>query len=216
MKKLRVFDLDHTLLNCNISFEFGRHLYKKGWFSFFKMISLCSLYARHKFLNLSIDELHHSIFDRLFKGRPFHKVKNEVDEFLKSLPTRLYFPAARLIESNSIVLSSSPDFLVGPVCEYLGIKQWKATSYIVDKEGMLCHISKLVDGKNKACVLEEIAKEQHLKQADLVFFTDSILDLPVLEVAGSLIAVQPDRKLKKLALARGWEIIDEPSVYRSN
>ena len=40
------------------------------------------------------------------------------------------------------------------------------------------------------------------------FYTDSLADLPVLEVVGRPVAVNPDPRLKKIALARRWPIED--------
>ena len=39
------------------------------------------------------------------------------------------------------------------------------------------------------------------------FYSDSILDLPLLEVVGRPVAVNPDRRLACTARRRGWSIL---------
>lgn len=41
---------------------------------------------------------------------------------------------------------------------------------------------------------------------DAVFYTDSITDLPLLEAVGRPVAVNPDARLRRVALRRGWTI----------
>jgi phosphoserine phosphatase len=41
------------------------------------------------------------------------------------------------------------------------------------------------------------------------FYTDSIVDLPVLERVGNPVAVHPDSELATLAVERGWKIIGD-------
>jgi phosphoserine phosphatase len=39
------------------------------------------------------------------------------------------------------------------------------------------------------------------------YYCDSISDLPALEIVGNPVCVNPDRKLKKTAIKRGWKIL---------
>ncbi len=42
---------------------------------------------------------------------------------------------------------------------------------------------------------------------DSVFYSDSINDLPLLELAGEAVAVDPDDRLRRVARERGWKIL---------
>ncbi len=46
-----------------------------------------------------------------------------------------------------------------------------------------------------------------------VAYGDTIMDLPLLEHANRPVAVYPDKKLKAMALERGWEIIGDTPKY---
>jgi phosphoserine phosphatase len=48
------------------------------------------------------------------------------------------------------------------------------------------------------------------KEIDLTksyFYTDSIVDAPVMEMFGNPVAVYPDSELGRLAAVRGWSVI---------
>ena len=50
--------------------------------------------------------------------------------------------------------------------------------------------------------------ENNLKISDSIFYSDSINDLPMFEVCGQPIAVNPDKLLKDIAIKRSYEIIE--------
>jgi HAD superfamily hydrolase (TIGR01490 family) len=45
------------------------------------------------------------------------------------------------------------------------------------------------------------------------FYTDSVVDLPVMEIIGHPVAVYPDQALAALAQERGWQIVGEPHAH---
>lgn len=209
---MRVFDLDHTLITSNISVDFGRHLRRRGVISLGKLVTLFFWYGRHKWLGLGIEALHEAVFTRLFKGIPFQLILDEVDQFFLATPPKLFAATISLLQTDSVVLSSSPDFLVARVCKMLNIKDFKASTYAIDKEGRLCHIAEVIEGAEKAKELEAIIARRGLQKEEITYYTDSIWDAPVFEVAGKTIAVCPDRKLRRLAKSKQWEILHEGAV----
>lgn len=212
---MRVFDLDHTLITSNVSVDFGRYLYRRRRISRLKLTQLIFWYSRHKFLGLSVQALHEAVFVHLFKGMLFSTLLQEVDQFFKDSPPDLFAPLTPFIQEDSLLLSSSPDFLVAPLCKILAINNFRASTYAVDKEGKLCHISEVMEGCLKAEKLTLIAQEMKIGKEEITYFTDSIIDAPVFEVVGKVVAVCPDRKLKRLAEQNRWEIIHETTLFGS-
>ena len=43
---------------------------------------------------------------------------------------------------------------------------------------------------------------------EITFYSDSMNDLPLLERAAHPVATNPDERLRALALARGWRVVD--------
>jgi HAD superfamily hydrolase (TIGR01490 family) len=211
---LIVFDLDHTLLTVNSSFRFGFYLYRQKIFSFWTLLLLLSDYARHKWGSMSVQALHARSFARLFKGQNLSEVRQHVDKFLtEALPSMLYAPvverlrAAQKQGDEVVILSSSPDFLVGEIARRLHVQRWKATMYEVNKEGKFMAISHVMEGHDKAQYVKTLADQMHLPFSNMTVYSDSYLDLPVLKIAGRAIGVVPDCHLKRICLQNGWEIL---------
>lgn len=101
-----------------------------------------------------------------------------------------------------MILSNSPIFIVEKIAKKLKVEQFCATTYRLSAQGEMLAIDTLFDGEKK----REYVKE-HKENRPLTAYSDSILDLPFLEVAEKKVAVRPDRKLRKRAKALGWEIL---------
>lgn len=50
---------------------------------------------------------------------------------------------------------------------------------------------------------------KNINLAASYFYTDSVVDVPVLEIVGHPVVVYPDPELAKLAAAHGWPVIDD-------
>ena len=104
-----------------------------------------------------------------------------------------------------MLLSGSPDFLVGPTARRLGVEDWEGTRYSVDNNDRLTTSEAFMEGGAKAD--RAVARAEALKLDKIQAYSDSAVDLPLLEVAGQAIGVRPERKLRLICEERGWEII---------
>jgi HAD superfamily hydrolase (TIGR01490 family) len=68
------------------------------------------------------------------------------------------------------------------------------------KDG-ICH------GNRKAVVAREIAEARDIDLAQCWAYSDSHNDIPLLELVGNPVAVNPDAMLRRYALARGWPVM---------
>jgi HAD superfamily hydrolase (TIGR01490 family) len=211
---LSVFDLDRTLLRKNSSFEFCKYLYKKKVFDLSFILHSCLYHIRHKFLGLSLEQLHHKVFQRLLNGRCFHLLASHVPQFIETyLEDLLYYPAiqklrlAQHLGHYTMILSNAPSFIVKEISERLGVNEWRASEYQVDKDARLCQISLILQGKEKAKCVRDISKKLCIPKQDITAYSDSFYDLPFLQCAGTAIVVNPDRKLQKYSLKLDWEEI---------
>lgn len=125
----------------------------------------------------------------------------------------MYHPAVQRLKQlqsegvYTLILSNSPDFLVRSFALRFGVDEWGGSSYGVDKDGMLCTISNLMEGKDKAEYCLSLAARLGVLRSCLQAYSDSYLDLPFLEAAGRAIAVNPDKKLNRISQERNWEIL---------
>ena len=211
---LHVFDLDHTLLKVNSSYRFGAYLYHHQFFTFPTLLACLCAYARHKWLNMSVQTLHAKTFDHLFKGGELTIIQRHVNNFLsENLTALLYDPVVKRLQAaqdkgeEAIILSSSPDFLVGAIANRLQVLNWAGTPYLTDTQGRFTSIGPILDGPGKADIVIKLAQRMNLSLSDTIVYSDSYLDLPLLKIAGRAIGVQPDVHLKRICLQKEWEIL---------
>jgi HAD superfamily hydrolase (TIGR01490 family) len=62
--------------------------------------------------------------------------------------------------------------------------------------------------EGKAAAVRELAAEQGFDLGVSTAYSDSHTDLPFLEVVGHPIAVNPDRRLRRVAHERGWPVLE--------
>ena len=63
-------------------------------------------------------------------------------------------------------------------------------------------------GEGKAIAIEKIANEKGYDLSRSYAYTDSAGDLPMLDIVGHPVAVNPDRALEAIAFHRGWPIVE--------
>lgn len=214
IQKVSCFDLDHTLLSQNCCYAFGVYLYRQGFLSFTNMLYSVFCYFLHKRGIFSIVELQKKIFDRCFLGYSEPVIKAKAKVFFEThLNEILYLPAvAQLKEAQNaqqytIILSSSPGFLVELIAEKLGVNTWAATNYTIDEDHCFCAIESFMLSDDKAFFIELLANRLKLSKQAITAYSDSILDLSFLQAAGHAVAVNPDPALHAHCLQNNWPII---------
>lgn len=211
---LHVFDLDHTLLTANSSYHFGAYLYRQHFFGFPVLVKCLREYAFHRYLGTSFQTLHDKIFAYLFKGRAIEEIIFHLNDFLsQSLSSFIYKPAMDRLEEAQrrkeevFILSSSPDFLVQGIAKRLGVLNWGGTTYQVNPQGYLSAVTFVMEGERKAEGIQKWANQKNLSLDDVIAYSDSYLDLPLLKMVGKPVGVRPDRRLRQICLKEGWEIL---------
>jgi HAD superfamily hydrolase (TIGR01490 family) len=63
-------------------------------------------------------------------------------------------------------------------------------------------------GAGKADALRELAADEGFDLAESTAYSDSYSDVPFLEAVGHPVAANPDRKLRRIAVERGWPVVD--------
>jgi HAD superfamily hydrolase (TIGR01490 family) len=212
--RLTVFDLDRTIIADNCSFDFCRYLVGKNVLPFSSLIYSLFFYVKHLFFGMSLSDLHNRIFKHFLRGRSLEILEEHVAPFLQDyLFSQIYPPViaelrlAQHLGHYTLILSNSPSFLVEKIAQLLGVNEWRATQYAVDKEQKLCHITSIMQGEEKASCVQEIAGKLSIGKEQITAYSDSFLDLPLLLTAGIPIAVNPDRKLRRFSQQRKWSIL---------
>ncbi|HDR68513.1 MAG TPA: HAD-IB family hydrolase [Bacteroidaceae bacterium] len=110
-----------------------------------------------------------------------------------------------------VLLSSATTFACSPVAKYLNMDD-VICSRIEEQNGLLKgHTSgKLVFGPEKKYRLLSYCETEGYNPYEAYYYGDSISDLHVLEAVGNPVCVYPDKKLRRIAVRRGWRIFDQP------
>ena len=104
------------------------------------------------------------------------------------------------------VVSSSPEEVVRPLAEHVGVTGVLATRAEIKDGRYTGRLEFYASGEGKADAIREIAAERGLDLAASYAYSDSITDLPMLETVGNPVAVNPDRDLRREAERRGWQV----------
>src|SRR5690606_5010598 len=107
----------------------------------------------------------------------------------------------------TVLLSSSPAFIVKPIAKKLKISMVRATEYKIDNKHRFCEISRLIHGLEKKRIVQKICSLLKLTKSDVIGYSDSYDDLPFLESCGQVYLVNPDRRLKSIGPKFGWKIL---------
>jgi HAD superfamily hydrolase (TIGR01490 family) len=214
MVRVSIFDLDHTLFKANASFRFGVYLFNNQVITTSKMLILVAFYIFYKVQLLSMHGLHAKIFNVLFLGKSLSTFEKHarvfVDENFEALinpPVQEKLNLARSQGHYIAIFSSSPDFLVQLIANKFNVNFWRASSYKTDAHLCFSELSEILTGPVKAQYLISLVHAIGVNLSKCEAYSDSYEDLPLLELVGKPIAVNPDRKLYTVCVKKNWEMI---------
>jgi len=209
------FDLDKTVIATSSVMALGGRFYREGLIS--KRTIVRGIYGQVVYLLLGADdekmERMREAMLGLTKGWDQARVSEIVRETLDEVLTPIiYAEALELIEKHkadgrkTVIVSSSPIETVQPLGEHLGVDDVIATRALLDDEGRYTGALEFYAyGPHKADAIREMAVKEGIDLARSYAYSDSITDLPMLELVGNPVAVNPDRELTRVAREREWE-----------
>jgi len=211
------FDLDKTILAKSSSFAFARPFYREGLIGRSDVIR--SAYAQFVYLASGADhdqmETMREYMSKLVTGWEVEKVQAIVGETLDDIvDPMVYEEAVLLIDEHKaagrdvIIISSSGTDVVEPIGQRLGADLAIGTQVAIEGGEYTGEILFYAYGEGKAEAMRSLAEERGYDLADSYAYTDSHTDLPMLEVVGHPVAVNPDSELRRIAIEREWPIND--------
>ena len=221
------FDLDKTIIAKSSTLAFGRSFYNGGLIN--RRTVLRTAYAQFVYLAGGADhdqmERMRQFLSAMATGWDVEQVKEIVGETLHDLIDPLiYSEAAALIAEHKaagrdvVIVSTSGSEVVEPIAEMLGADLAIGTRMAVDEDGRYSgEIEFYAYAENKAKAILELAAERGYDLSRSFAYSDSATDVPMLEAVGHPYAVNPDRALRKEAIAREWPVLvfDKPVALRS-
>ena len=105
------------------------------------------------------------------------------------------------------IVSASPEEVVAPIAQLLGVDEAIATRAELDEHGRYSgRTERYVYAEEKVVAMREAAALDGIDLEHSWAYSDSATDIPMLEAVGHPVAVNPDRELARAARERGWMV----------
>jgi HAD superfamily hydrolase (TIGR01490 family) len=210
------FDLDKTVIAKASIPAFGGPFRRGGLIN--RRVVLRAVVGQLIFLQFGADEerlvrIRESML-ALTKGWDRDQVRQIVREtLLETIEPLIYNEALELMEEHRLagdrvyLVSASPEEIVQPLAELLGVDGAICSVAEVDADGRYTgQMAFYAYGPDKAAAMVELAGRTGIDLTGSTAYSDSATDLPMLETVGHPVAVNPDRALAKAAREHGWEV----------
>lgn len=213
---LALFDLDNTLLNGDSDHSWGMYLadigavdaeLQKERQDYFYQQYLAGELDIFEFCEFQFSVLKQNSLDQLHAWR---------SDFLDSIiEPMIQNGKADLLKPHQdagdeiLIITATNDFITAPIAQRLNVPTLLATQaefidgkYTGKVAGTPCYQA------GKITRLNQWLTENNKEFKDSTFYSDSINDLPLLELVDTPIVVTPDDKLRAHALELNWPVID--------
>jgi HAD superfamily hydrolase (TIGR01490 family) len=210
------FDLDKTVIAKSSTLAFSKPFFDQGLIN--RRAVLKSTYAQFLFLMSGADhdqmERMRSYVTNMCAGWDVEQVKSIVGETLHDIVDPLVFAEAadliadhKLCGRDVVVVSASGEEIVAPIARALGATHAMATRMVVADGRYTGEIAFYCYGDGKVEAIRQLAAREGYALEHCYAYSDSMTDVPMLETVGHPTVVNPDRTLRKEAVARGWPVL---------
>jgi len=215
MKKLAIFDLDNTLLNGDSDHAWGEFLITQGYVdgAYYETRN-DQFYQDYKNGTLDINEYlefaltpltEHSMDELALMHQQF--MQDAIRPMLQDKATAL-LDDHRQQGHFLLIITATNGFVTHPIAKLLGVDDILAT----DPEVMDGKYTGKISGtpcfqEGKVTRLNQWLTENQYSLDGSYFYSDSINDLPLLEIVEQPVAVDADEKLTAIAKQQDWPLI---------
>ncbi len=208
-----LFDMDKTIIAENSASLYMRHRYERGEVTGLELLKGLGAYLRYKVGILDVQAWTKSMMVE-FKGRKEIDLARQGRELFNDLVRETIFPEAeRLIADHHAsghavaIVSGATRFIVEPMAEHLGVGNILYTR-LEAENGVLTGrvLEPLCFDEGKIYWVQKFVEDERVHLARSYFYTDSVTDLPLLELVGHPIVTNPDPILYRTAVRRRWPV----------
>lgn len=208
-----IFDVDRTLLDGMSGFLFARYLWRTGampWAGRWRSAKAMLLYRS----GLAGPEIIVEAGVTCCAGLTVPRVEQLADQAVSEVMRgRFYREGLAAIAGHRhrgdcvLLASGSNVFVAQAIARAAGANDAVGTDCRRENGLLLSHmIPPPCLGEGKREVVRRWLAARDLDPAAAVVYTDNGSDLPLLEIAGEAVAVNPDAELARAATARGWRV----------
>lgn len=225
--RIAFYDFDGTLASSNIVTRYAflaRRLPSRPE-ALWKFSRLVASVPAYLLLDRISRRFFNEVFFREYRGMKKAWLEEQAELlFDEVIRPSIYAGAKGLLDADRdqgfyrILVTGELDFALAPVMRYFELDQLISNS-LVFKNGVATGevVRPLIAEEQKVRAMADVCRDHHADLRAARAYSDSFSDLPMLEAAGEPVAVNPDRRLRELALRRGWPALDFKSggAFRS-
>lgn len=217
-QKAAFYDLDGTLLSCNLVTTYA--YYARNDRSLFKSLYLFLRVLLNVPVFLALELYSRSLFNvyffRMYRGMHRDRLIGLADDLFEvTLKPSIYPGAEELVRRTreegyrNVLVTGAHDITIRPIALHFGIEE-----VICNRLEFKSHIATgrvmppLVAEKEKARIIRDYAEGEGIDLAQSCSFSDSTSDIPMLAVSGHPVAVNPTRRLRRVAVRNSWPVLD--------
>lgn len=223
MKQKAVFvDIDNTIVKGATLKIFGQFFLFRKRINFIFFIRVLYWYLQYKRNKLhDFDPVLHHLTD-VTRDWDVPSTQTMLQEcFQNKIRPRLYIEMlARLRQHHEdgyiiFFVSSTIQPIADLIIDYLGFGIPVTTiPKVVDNHFTSELIGKVCYGQEKIARINNILTHYKIDLSQSITYTDHISDLPLLELVGQPVVVNPGRKLAEIAQLRGWAIVKTKDIQK--
>src|SRR4051794_12721141 len=200
-------------------FWFARGLAARKYFSARDLAGFIWQQAKFRIAgNESADDMHTIRENALafVAGRPVTEIVEAGEEIYDELMADRIWSGTRILAQRHLdagqrvwLVTATPVELARIIAQRLGLTGALGTvAEVVDGEYTGRLVGELMHGEAKAEAVRALAEREGLDLSRCTAYSDSANDLPMLELCGSAVAVNPDTELRAVARSRGRTVRD--------
>src|SRR5664279_3201656 len=223
LRKLALFDLDHTLIPMDSDHSWGEFTIALGWVNpeEFKTQN-DAFYTQYQNGTLDI-EAYVRFSTAAFCRKGAEKSMAARAQYMSQIVHAFIRPqAVGLVRQHqdagddTVIVTATNEFVTRPIAKAFGVDELIAVDLERDATpggngwftSTIRGIPSFRDGKVARVQAWLTTRGLQWDQVHTTFYSDSINDMPLLEKVDVPVATNPDERLRAIASERGWRILD--------
>jgi HAD superfamily hydrolase (TIGR01490 family) len=211
------FDLDRTLLRRSSALALAGSFRKRGIISRWQLLRAAAWQLLFVARGASHEAVRRGAEEglRILEGHTPDDLRELVADALEPvLRPLVYAEPLRLVKEHHArgervyIVSATLQEIVDAIAEDLGFDGALGTVCEVRDGRYTGNAVRALHADAKADCVRELARREGFDLAECTAYSDSHTDLPFLEVVGHPVAVNPDRALRRIAVERGWPVLE--------
>jgi putative phosphoserine phosphatase/1-acylglycerol-3-phosphate O-acyltransferase len=207
------FDMDKTLIAENSGSLYMRYKYQRGEITGVELLKGLGSYFQYKLGLLDVRNWTRKMMFQ-FRGQRERDLEEEALRWVREMVVATIYPEAQLLVDDHVkrghvvaIVSGATRFVVRPIARHLGIEHMLYTRLEVE-DGRFTGgvIEPICFEEGKIYWLQQFIAQHGIDLAKSYFYTDSVTDLPLLDLVGHPIVTNPDPLLYRAAKKRCWPV----------